>query len=98
MARIYDDITRTVGNTPLIRVDCLMDSTKADVLAKLEFFNPLSSVKDRIGVSMINAAERDGRIKRIPLSSNLPRATPVSPWPLSAPPGTTVSFSPCPKV
>lgn len=63
MARIYEDITQTVGNTPLVRVNKLMDGAQADVLAKLEFFNPLSSVKDRIGVAMIEAAERDGKIK-----------------------------------
>ena len=62
MARIYDDITMTVGNTPLVRVKRIMDGAKADVLAKLEFFNPLGSVKDRIGVSMIDAAEKAGAI------------------------------------
>ena len=62
MARIYDDITKTIGNTPLVRVNRIMDGATATVLAKLEFFNPLGSVKDRIGVSMIDAAERDGKI------------------------------------
>lgn len=60
MARIYNDITETVGRTPLVRVNGLMDGAKADVLAKLEFFNPLGSVKDRIGVAMIDAAEKAG--------------------------------------
>ena len=62
MPRIYDSITETVGNTPLVRIHRLIDS-EADVLAKLESFNPMASVKDRIGVAMIDAAERDGDIK-----------------------------------
>ena len=61
MARLFDDITQTVGNTPLVRVRRLVQS-EAKVYGKLEFFNPLSSVKDRIGLSMIEAAERDGLI------------------------------------
>jgi len=64
MARIYDDITQTVGNTPLVRINKLTQGLKATVLAKLEFFNPLSSVKDRIGIAMIEAAERDGVLKK----------------------------------
>jgi len=62
MARIYDDITQTVGNTPLVRLRRLAEGARGTVLAKLEFMNPLSSVKDRIGVAMIDAAERDGKI------------------------------------
>jgi len=62
MARIYDSITETIGNTPLVRIHRLIDS-HADVLAKLESFNPMASVKDRIGVSMIDAAERNGDIR-----------------------------------
>ncbi len=61
MAKVYDDITQTVGNTPLVRINRTIDSG-ATVLAKLESFNPMASVKDRIGVAMINAAERDGKI------------------------------------
>jgi len=63
MARIYEDITRTVGNTPLVKLNRVTEGLEATVLAKLESSNPLSSVKDRIGVSMIDAAERDGFIK-----------------------------------
>jgi cysteine synthase len=62
---VYEDIAETVGATPLVRVHRLAQQAgaKADILAKCEFFNPLASVKDRIGVSMIAAAEADGRIK-----------------------------------
>jgi cysteine synthase len=62
--RIYDSITQTIGDTPLVRLNRLpqMQGIKAQILAKLEFFNPIGSVKDRIGVSMIEAMEADGRI------------------------------------
>ena len=63
MARIYEDITKTIGNTPLVKLNRVTEGLEATVLAKLESFNPLSSVKDRIGVSMIDAAERGGFIK-----------------------------------
>ena len=53
MAKIYDDITKTIGNTPLVRLNRVTEGSQATVLAKLESFNPLSSIKDRIGVSMI---------------------------------------------
>lgn len=62
MANILDDVTRAIGRTPLIRVKKII-KTEATVLAKLEGRNPLASVKDRIGLSMIEAAERQGRIK-----------------------------------
>lgn len=62
MGRIYDNIIETVGRTPLVRVHSLMNGATADVVVKLEGFNPLSSVKDRIGVAMIDAAEREGKI------------------------------------
>jgi cysteine synthase A len=63
--RIYDSILDTIGATPLVRVRRMAEAAgaKAEILAKLEFFNPLSSVKDRIGLSMVEAAERDGRLK-----------------------------------
>lgn len=62
--RIYDNITQCIGHTPLIRLGRVAGDAKAQVIAKLENFNPLWSVKDRIGVSMIDAGERDGKIKR----------------------------------
>lgn len=61
MARIYDDITQTIGNTPLVRLNRITTGSMAQVVGKLESFNPLSSVKDRIGVSMIEAGEK-GRV------------------------------------
>ena len=65
MGRIYNDITETIGNTPLVRLNrtAKKHGAVADVLLKLEFFNPLSSVKDRIGVSMIDTAIKEGKIK-----------------------------------
>jgi cysteine synthase A len=62
--RIYEDITQCVGNTPLIKLRRVVGDSKATVVAKLENFNPLWSVKDRIGVAMIDAAERDGKINK----------------------------------
>jgi cysteine synthase A len=63
MARIYDDATQLIGNTPLVRINKLTKGSGAIVLAKLEFYNPASSVKDRIGVAIIDAAEKDGSLK-----------------------------------
>jgi cysteine synthase A len=62
--RIYDSITQTIGDTPLVRLDRLTreKGVKANLLAKLEFFNPISSVKDRIGVNMIESLEKAGKI------------------------------------
>ncbi|HET7825478.1 MAG TPA: cysteine synthase A [Anaeromyxobacter sp.] len=62
--RIAEDITRTMGNTPLVRLNRVMDGAKAVVAAKLEMRNPAGSVKDRIGVAMIEAAERAGKIAK----------------------------------
>jgi cysteine synthase len=62
--RIYDSILETIGATPLVRIHRLAEEAgcRAEILGKLEFFNPLGSVKDRIGLAMIEAAERDGRL------------------------------------
>jgi cysteine synthase A len=62
MGRIYQDITQTIGGTPLVELRRMAPPGGARIAAKLEFFNPLSSVKDRIGLAMIEAAERDGSI------------------------------------
>jgi cysteine synthase A len=64
MKGIYDDITKTVGNTPLVRLNRITKGLNATVLAKVESFNPMSSVKDRIGVAMIDEAEKRGLIIR----------------------------------
>jgi cysteine synthase len=61
---IFEDITKTVGRTPLVKINRLTGEMQAAVLAKLESFNPLSSVKDRIGTAMINAAEQQGLISK----------------------------------
>ncbi len=62
MWNIYDDITQTVGKTPLVRLN-RMNKTQANILMKLESFNPLSSVKDRVALALIEAAEEDGQLK-----------------------------------
>src|SRR5437762_12052813 len=61
--KIANDVTELVGNPPLVRLRRLAAGARGDVVAKLEFYNPAHSVKDRIGVSMIDAAEKAGRIK-----------------------------------
>ncbi len=64
MAKIYDDITKTIGNTPLVRLNNITKGLGAIVVAKMESFNPMASVKDRIGIAMIEEAEKTGLIKR----------------------------------
>jgi cysteine synthase A len=61
--KVFSDITKTIGNTPLIRLKKIGRDLPADIILKLEFFNPLGSVKDRIGLSMIESAERSGELK-----------------------------------
>src|SRR5271168_4666733 len=62
--RVFNDITETVGGTPLVRINRLIPPGQATVLAKCEFFNPMASVKDRIGLAMIEAAEKAGKIDK----------------------------------
>ena len=64
MGKIYSDITKTVGNTPLVKLNRIAEGVEATEVAKLESFNPLSSVKDRIGVSLIEDAEQRGALKK----------------------------------
>jgi cysteine synthase A len=64
MTDIFSDITRTVGRTPLVRLNTIAKGLQGEILAKLEFQNPLGSIKDRIGVAMIQAAEAQGLIQR----------------------------------
>ncbi|MDQ0030543.1 cysteine synthase A [Arthrobacter bambusae] len=63
MARIYDDVTQLIGGTPLVRLNRLTEGLDATVAVKLEFYNPANSVKDRIGVAIIDAAEKSGALK-----------------------------------
>ena len=64
--KIYEGITKTIGSTPLVRLNALKENfkTKADIIGKLEFFNPLGSVKDRIGIAMIEEAEAGGNVNK----------------------------------
>ncbi|MDP3789464.1 MAG: cysteine synthase A [Candidatus Omnitrophota bacterium] len=64
MGKIFDDITKTVGNTPLVRLSHITAGLEAEIVVKIESFNPLSSVKDRIGVAMIEDAENKGLLKK----------------------------------
>ena len=64
MGKIYSDITKTIGNTPLVKLNRVTEGSGATVLVKIESFNPLSSVKDRIGVAMIEDAEKKGLLKK----------------------------------
>lgn len=61
--RVFEDITKTIGKTPLVKLQRINKGLKAEILLKLEFFNPLGSVKDRIGLAMIEDAERSGKLK-----------------------------------
>ncbi len=64
MKGIYNSITETIGKTPLVRINKLTVNLEAEIVAKIESFNPMSSVKDRIGLSMIEDAEKDGKLNK----------------------------------
>jgi cysteine synthase len=64
MARIFSDLTKTIGKTPLVRLNRIAEGSQATVLAKLESFNPLGCIKDRIGLAMIEDAEQKGLLKK----------------------------------
>lgn len=61
--KVYNNITEVVGNTPLVRLNRITDGAAGNVYAKLEFYNPTASVKDRIGIAMVDAAEKKGQLK-----------------------------------
>ena len=63
MGKIYNDILETIGNTPLVRLNRLDKDLPGNVVAKLEFYNPANSVKDRIGKAIVDAAEASGELK-----------------------------------
>ncbi|MCE5329240.1 cysteine synthase A [bacterium] len=64
MSKVYKNITETIGNTPMVKINKVANGSKATILAKIESFNPLSSVKDRIGIAMIEDAEKRGKINK----------------------------------
>lgn len=88
--RIASDVTELVGRTPLVWLNRVTQGTRARVAVKLESFNPGGSVKDRIGLAMIRAAEREGRLGPGSVVVEPPAGTRVSPWPTSAPSAATV--------
>ena len=98
--RVYSSITETIGDTPIVRLDKLAkeNGVKANLLAKLEFFNPIASVKDRIGVAMIETLEAQGKITPARRRwSSRPPAIPALRSPLPPPQRATSSSSPCRK-
>ena len=76
--RVYDRISDAVGWTPLVRLDRSVSGLGSEVFAKIEFMNPMGSVKDRIARYMVEKALREGMLDRATWSSRTPRATP--PW------------------
>ena len=99
MSNIYTSADQLIGRTPLLELTRIEKETgaKARILAKLEYFNPAGSVKDRIAKAMLDEAEAGGKLNPAPPSSSPPPATPGSAWPPWPPPGATVLSSPCRK-
>ncbi len=93
MARIYNDMTELIGGTPLVKLGNYAQKHKlnAELLGKLECFNPAGSAKDRIAKSMIEDAEARGLLRPDPPLSSRPAAIPASDWRRWLPPGVTVS-------
>jgi cysteine synthase A len=85
MAKIAKNITELIGNTPLVRLNKVTKGAKGEVIAKMESFNPCSSVKDRIGLAMIEAAEKQGKVNAGTVFIEPTAAIPASDWPLFAP-------------
>ena len=82
MSRIFNNIIETIGNTPIVRINKLVHGKDVELLAKLEAFNPLSSVKDRVASAMIEAAERDGKINKDTVLLSRLAGIQVLVWPL----------------
>jgi len=78
---LYNNIIETVGRTPLVKLNKVTAGLEATIALKCEFFNPLGSVKDRIGMAMIDDAERRGILKPVPSSLSRPVETPGLRWP-----------------
>lgn len=79
--QFHDSMISLVGNTPLVKLNSVTKGIQATVLAKVEYFNPGGSVKDRIALRMIEAAEQSGELKPGARSSSRPAATRASGWP-----------------
>ena len=93
--KIYQDVTETVGNTPLIRLNRLGQGLPGRIVVKHEGYNPYNSVKDRIGAAMINDAVEKGRLRPGMFIVEPTSGTPASAWPTSPRRGATAASSPC---
>lgn len=80
MTKIYDSVDQLIGKTPIVKLNHVVPEDAADVYVKLEFFNPAGSIKDRIALSMLEAAKNQASLKTAVRSLNRLRVTPVSGW------------------
>lgn len=80
MTKIYDSVDQLIGKTPIVKLNHVVPKDAADVYVKLEFFNPAGSIKDRIALSMVEAAKNQASLKTAVRSLNRLRVTPVSGW------------------